>query len=190
MSSTGTEVCEIETDINVSGEKAYPTSIDLEMGVGVFVKASVNYIPDSMEEAEVQAVDLSSSDVMNMLGDKQSRVLVHGRPSPDSKFSLKVKSNSGGEKLNIKFKAFTQSPFIGYSPYNVAIGASLLDEYAVIDTARFGIYDSVFADSTQLKRIGPTLEDCGFSIPRLILGTAEAMISRVEKTRGWLDANL
>lgn len=190
MSNAGTEVCDIETNISVSGEKAYPTSIELEMGVGVFVKASVDYIPDSMEEAEVQAVDLSSSDVMATLGDKQQKVLKEDRSSPDSQFELKVKSDSGGDKLHIKFNAYTQSPFIGYSPYNVALGASLLDEYAVIDTARFGIYDSVFRDSTQVKRVGPSLEDCAYDIPQLIVRIAEEMIKQADRMRSWTDPNL
>lgn len=170
-----TEVYEVKAEVQSFGEKAYVTRVSLESGINRYAQCYLQYPPPDAEDAENKAVALTSADVTKKLGEMQQKAF-EDRSSPDSEVALKVEG-SGGTKVNVKLKGYGLAPSYAFSPYHVSIGASVLDEFAAIDVARFGIYGATWQDDNtgQYNTYGDTLEDCGWDIPQCLYKMAEDM---------------
>lgn len=185
-----TEVYEVETNLQINGETQHVVKLTVSCGMNQYAQVTADYPPDYTKASE-SAVELTSSEAMQKLGQMQEAAF-KSRSSPDSNLSLKVKSAKGGTKVDLKVNGYMQSPSYAFSPFHLSVGSTLLDEFAALDVARFGIYGSTWQDSNvrAFNTYGKTLKDCGWDVPKCLYSMAEAMVQKADKSQAFKGKNL
>ena len=184
-----TEVYEVETQAEAFGEKVQCSKLTVWAGVNGYAQAHIYFPPPDAPDASKEAKAITSADVASRMGQMQQKAFA-ARSTADSSVHVKVTGGTGG--VNIKLKGYGQAPEYTFSPQTVNVGASILDEMAAIDVARFGIYGSTYQDQNvrAFNTYGKTLKDCGWSIPDCLYSMAEDMVKNADKSVAFSGKNL
>lgn len=182
-----TRVCEVETRLIVGGKKEYPAKLQLKFGINDYAKANIDFPPTNVL-AHSAAMDMTSADVAHKMGTYQQMVY-EDRPDPDSILQVRVK---GDASFRTGLMGMMMSPTFAFSPNQVLSGAGILDKFAVIDLARFAIYEPepVSNYDNDLMAFGKLCEDCEWDIPMTWYYMMEDMVNKGDESGAFEDENV
>lgn len=128
---------EIKANVTSGGKKVHPTGVRILNSINSTAQAAITYIHKSAN-AKNSATNLTSKEIFEAMGQRQTKSFKDTPDSPDVTINLK-----DGYNGSVSFKGNVSSPNYVFSVGDVALTEDVQPDYAAINCLDLSIYESM-----------------------------------------------